>query len=56
MLRNALALVAILAFVSSSTAQQQAYGGLQSRTVKALSQQQIDDLKSGTRDGPCVGC
>jgi hypothetical protein len=47
MLRNALALVAILAFVSSSTAQQQAYGGLQSRTVKALSQQQIDDLKSG---------
>jgi hypothetical protein len=47
MLRSAVALVAILAFVSSSTAQQQPYGGLQSRTVKALSPQQIDDLKSG---------
>ena len=32
------------------------YAGMQQRSVKALSEQQIDDLRAGKGDGLGVGC
>jgi LTXXQ motif family protein len=39
--------VAILALASITTSAQSPYAGMQSRAIKALSTQQIDDLKAG---------
>lgn len=41
------AAISILAFASTSTLAQSPYAGMQTRSIKALSAQQIDDLKAG---------
>ena len=41
------AAVAILALASSAAPAQSPYAGMQSRSIKALSAQQIDDLRAG---------
>jgi Spy/CpxP family protein refolding chaperone len=41
------AAIGILAFASTSTLAQSPYAGMQTRSIKALSTQQIDDLKAG---------
>src|SRR3954464_5517887 len=47
MRRLALATFVFTASLTAASAQQQPYAGLDARPIKALSEQQIDDLKAG---------
>jgi hypothetical protein len=47
MIKTALALLALLALPAALAQGQQPYAGLEQRSVKGLSEQQIDDLKAG---------
>jgi len=47
MRRLALTALFVVASLSTAAAQHQPYAGMQSRPIKALSEQQIGDLKAG---------